>query len=115
MATLSTVSRKKLLLSIDLECFDFIGALRSATQYISRSTSAVTAQLAPEVLDYLDLSTLKLESGSLPSIVPRHSGVLCTRTRQLVLLMHGWVRDWRESPIGLFELGIFLLGIAFDR
>ena len=66
MATLSTVSRKKLLLSIDLECFDFIGALRSATQYISRSTRAVTAQLAPEVLDYLDLSTLKLESGSLP-------------------------------------------------
>jgi len=33
-----------------------------------------------------------------PCILPRHSGVLCTRTRQLVLLMHDWVWescDWQ--------------------
>ena len=27
---------------------------------------------------------------SIACILPRHSGVLRTRTRQLVLLMHGW-------------------------
>ena len=29
-----------------------------------------------------------------PCILPRHSGVLCTRTRQLVLRMHDWVWEW---------------------
>ena len=56
----------------------------------------------------------RVSVGTMPCILPRHSGVLCTRTRQLVLLMQGWVRNWRERSIFLFELGISSLGIAFE-